>query len=51
MLIWSIIIVAMVAVSVLTLGLGFIITMPILALASWHAYIAVIKTKRQRNYE
>tara|TARA_B110000014_G_scaffold214540_1_gene167783 strand:- start:530 stop:1333 length:804 start_codon:yes stop_codon:yes gene_type:complete len=51
MLIWSIIIVATVAVSVLTLGLGFIITMPILALASWHAYIAVIKTKRQRNYE
>lgn len=51
MLIWSMIIVAMITFSVLTLGFGFIITMPILALASWHAYIAVIKTKRQRNYE
>lgn len=51
MLIWSMIIVTMIAMSVLTLGLGFIITMPILALASWHAYIAVIKTKRQRHYE
>ncbi len=51
MLIWSIIIIAMITFSVLTIGLGFIITMPILALASWHAYIAVIKTKRQRHYE
>lgn len=51
MLIWSMIIVTMITMSVLTLGLGFIITMPILALASWHAYIAVIKTKRQRHYE
>lgn len=51
MLIWAFIIVTMVAVSILTLGIGFIITMPILAFASWHAYIAVIKTKRQRDYE
>ena len=45
------IIVVTVAFSVLTLGFGFILTMPILALASWHAYIAVIKTKRKRGYE
>ncbi|TMM43724.1 DUF2189 domain-containing protein [Colwellia ponticola] len=51
MFIWSLIILTMVGVSVLTLGIGFIITMPILAFASWHAYIAVIKTKRQRDYE
>jgi uncharacterized membrane protein len=51
MFIWSLIILTMVAVSVLTLGVGFIITMPILAFSSWHAYIAVIKTKRQRDYE
>tara|TARA_B110000881_G_scaffold219326_2_gene240901 strand:+ start:397 stop:1200 length:804 start_codon:yes stop_codon:yes gene_type:complete len=51
MLVWSLIIVAMVGVSVLTFGFGFIITMPILAFASWHAYIEVIKTKRQRHYE
>jgi uncharacterized membrane protein len=51
MFIWSLIILTMVAISVLTLGVGFIITMPILAFSSWHAYIAVIKTKRQRDYE
>ncbi len=51
MFIWALIIVVMVAISVLTLGFGFIITMPILALASWHAYIAVIKTKRKRAYQ
>jgi uncharacterized membrane protein len=51
MLIWALIIAALVAVSIFTLGFGFIITMPILALASWHAYIAVIKTKRKRGYE
>ena len=51
MFIWAMIIVVMVAFSVLTLGFGFILTMPILALASWHAYIAVIKTKRKRGYE
>jgi len=51
MLIWASIIVTMIAISVLTMGFGFIITMPILAFASWHAYIAVIKTKRQRGYE
>lgn len=51
MFIWSLIILALVGVSVLTLGVGFIITMPLLAFGSWHAYIAVIKTKRQRSYE
>ncbi len=51
MLVWAMIIVVTVAFSVLTLGFGFILTMPILALASWHAYIAVIKTKRKRGYE
>ena len=51
MFVWALIIVTMVALSVLTLGFGFIITMPLLAFASWHAYIAVIKTKRHRDYE
>jgi uncharacterized membrane protein len=51
MFVWALIIVAMVAFSVLTFGFGFIITMPLLAFASWHAYIAVIKTKRHRDYE
>ena len=51
MIIWATIILFMVAISVATMGIGFIITMPILAFASWHAYIAVIKTKRPRSYE
>jgi uncharacterized membrane protein len=50
MLIWSLIIFTLVAISVLTFGIGFIVTMPILAFASWHAYIEVIKTKRSRHY-
>ncbi|MEW6996484.1 DUF2189 domain-containing protein [Colwelliaceae bacterium BS250] len=51
MFVWSAIIVTLIALSILTLGFGFIFTMPILAFASWHAYIAVIKTKRHRDYE
>jgi len=51
MLIWALVIVVMVTLGFLTMGFGFIITMPILALASWHGYIAVIKTKRKRDYE
>jgi uncharacterized membrane protein len=51
MFVWSAIIFTLIALSILTLGFGFILTMPILAFASWHAYIAVIKTKRHRDYE
>ena len=29
----------------------FILIMPLLSFASWHAYIAVIKTKSSRHYE
>lgn len=48
---WGLMIICLVGFSILTLGFGFIVIMPILAFASWHAYIAVIKTKRPRSYE
>jgi uncharacterized membrane protein len=32
-------------------AVGFIVIMPLLSYASWHAYIAVIKTKKARKYE
>ena len=50
MLVWGSIICLLVALSIATMGFGFIVTMPLLAFASWHAYIAVIKTKRPRRY-
>lgn len=51
MLVWATCIFALVLVGFATGALGFIIIMPLLSLASWHAYIAVISTKRERKYE
>jgi uncharacterized membrane protein len=51
MLVWGLIIMASVLIGFVTLSIGFIFIMPILSYASWHAYIAVIKTKIKRNYE
>jgi uncharacterized membrane protein len=51
MMVWGACIFVLVLLGFLTGALGFIIIMPILSLASWHAYIAVIKTKIKRNYE
>lgn len=51
MFIWALIIVCFITVGFATAGLGFIVIMPILSFASWHGYIAVIKTKRVRRYE
>ena len=51
MFIWAGVILASVLIGFLTAGFGFIIIMPLLSYASWHAYIATIKTKRQRKYE
>lgn len=50
MLVWCGLICTLVALSIASMGYGFIITLPILAFASWHAYIEVIKTKRPRTY-
>ena len=51
MLVWCSIIVFMVLLGFATGTAGFIIIMPLLAYASWHGYIAVIKTKIPRHYE
>jgi uncharacterized membrane protein len=51
MCIWGLIIISAVAIGFLTSAIGFIIIMPLLSFASWHAYIATIKTKKQRTFE
>ena len=51
MVVWSICIFLMVALGFVTGAVGFIVIMPLLSYASWHAYIAVIKTKKARKYE
>lgn len=51
MLVWASCIFGLVMLGFITGALGFIVIMPLLSLASWHAYIATIKTKRQRKYE
>lgn len=51
MLVWASIILSLVGFGFLTSGLAFILIMPLLSFASWHAYIATIETKRPRSYE
>lgn len=51
MFVWAMVILVFVGVGFATMGLGFVVLMPILSFASWHGYIATIKTKRQRHYE
>ncbi|PKH04489.1 hypothetical protein CXF72_01015 [Psychromonas sp. MB-3u-54] len=51
MLVWGLILIIFVFLGFLTSAVGFIVIMPILAFSSWHAYIAVIKTKKKRIYE
>lgn len=51
MFVWALTIIAFIALGFVTLGYGFIVIMPLLSYASWHGYIAVIKTKRTRKYE
>lgn len=51
MLVWACLILGFVSIGFITKGYGFIIIMPLLSYASWHGYIAVIKTKRHRKYE
>ncbi|HEY7867553.1 MAG TPA: DUF2189 domain-containing protein [Psychromonas sp.] len=51
MLVWGLILLILVFIGFLTYAVGFIVIMPVLAFASWHAYIAVIKTKKKRVYE
>ncbi|WP_022939785.1 DUF2189 domain-containing protein [Psychromonas hadalis] len=51
MCVWGVIILGSVTVGFLTSAIGFIIIMPLLSFASWHAYIATIKTKKTRSFE
>ena len=51
MLIWGAIIFTTVAIGFITGFVGFIVLMPIIGYASWHAYIDAIETKRERKYE
>ncbi|MBB1333507.1 DUF2189 domain-containing protein [Pseudoalteromonas sp. SR44-5] len=51
MIVWSACIFILVALGFVTGATGFIVIMPLLSYASWHGYIAVIKTKKARSYE
>lgn len=51
MLIWAAIIFSVVAMGFVTGFIGFIILMPIIGYASWHAYIDTIAIKRGRTFE
>lgn len=51
MAVWAICIFVLVALGFVTGATGFIVIMPLLSYASWHGYIAVIKTKKAREYE
>ncbi|TEW52236.1 DUF2189 domain-containing protein [Psychromonas algicola] len=51
MCIWGSLIIAAVAIGFLTSAVAFVVIMPLLSFASWHAYIQTIKTKKQRAFE
>lgn len=51
MMIWGAIIFTAVVIGFLTGFVGFIILMPLIGFATWHAYIDTIETKRERQYE
>ncbi|RZQ52433.1 hypothetical protein CWB73_04350 [Pseudoalteromonas phenolica] len=51
MIVWAFIILILVTLGFATAGIAFIVIMPLLSYASWHGYIAVIKTKKPRAYE
>ncbi|MCL1038010.1 DUF2189 domain-containing protein [Shewanella submarina] len=51
MILWAGIILMGVLVGFATAGIGLMITMPVIAYATWHGYIATIHTKHKRHYE
>jgi uncharacterized membrane protein len=51
MIVWCLTISVLILVGFLTGAAGFIVIMPLLSYASWHGYIATIKTKKPRHYE
>jgi uncharacterized membrane protein len=48
-LLWALLIVALVVVSFLTWNLGFLLTMPVIGHATWHAYREVVGTAADRE--
>ena len=50
MALWAGIIFTIVVLGFITQFVGFILLMPLLGYATWHAYIDTIETKRARNY-
>lgn len=51
MIFWAALVFGLVLIGFLFQAVAFIVIMPLLSYASWHGYIAVIKTKRERKYE
>jgi uncharacterized membrane protein len=51
MFIWAGVIMFSVFLGFVTFFAAFLVIMPILGYASWHAYIATIETKRERKFE
>ncbi|AWB65428.1 hypothetical protein C2869_02795 [Saccharobesus litoralis] len=50
MMLWAFIILACVAIGFVTYFFAFLVIMPLLGFASWHAYIDAVTTKRERKY-
>ncbi|MBC3871568.1 DUF2189 domain-containing protein [Undibacterium oligocarboniphilum] len=48
-LMWALLIVASVVIGLMTWNLGFILTMPVIGHATWHAYKEVVGTASDRN--
>ena len=51
MMIWGAIIFGSVLIGFATGFILFIVLMPLIGFATWHAYIDTIETKRERHYE
>lgn len=51
MILWAGIILSSVVIGFATAGIGLMFTMPVIAYATWHGYIATIHTKHERHFE
>ena len=51
MIAWAALVFVLILIGFVTNAIAFIVIMPLLSFASWHGYVAVIKTKHQRKYE
>lgn len=51
MAIWALMILTAVGIGFVTYFFAFLILMPLIGYATWHAYIDTIEIKRERTYE